>query len=134
MNSDLEQITVGNAEMDWDADSRLARLRFTNEARATREEALLLVEALTRWIGTDGKTFGLIGDGGKLVGVDAEYRSVWGAFFKQHRSESYVAFFNMKPVIRIAAEMFRIGTGVQLKAFADEASARSWLRQNGITA
>jgi hypothetical protein len=28
--------------------------------------------------------------------------------------------------------MFRIGTGVQLKAFADEPAARSWLRTRGF--
>lgn len=66
--------------------------------------------------------------------MDAAYRSVWGTFFKQHRGESYIAFFNMKPAVRIAAEMFRIGTGVQLKAFADEGDARSWVRQKGIPA
>lgn len=130
--SDLEKVTVGSAEMDWDADSRLAILRFTRETHATREEAVRLVEALTRWIGTEGRTFGLLGDGAKLSGVDAEYRSMWGAFFKQHRGESFIAFYNMSPIVRIAAEMFRIGTGVQMKAFADEMHARSWLRKRGI--
>jgi hypothetical protein len=130
----LEKTTVGSIEMDWHADTRLAVLRFTREAHPSGKEAVALVEALTRWIGTDGRTFGLLGDGEKLSGVDAEYRSVWGTFFRQHRRESYIAFFNMKPVIRIAAEMFRIGTGVQLKAFADETDARSWLRQKGIPA
>lgn len=130
--SDLEKVTVGSAEMDWDADSRVAILRFTGETHAGRQEAVLLVEALTRWIGTEGKTFGLLGDGGKLSGVDSEYRSVWGAFFKQHRGDSFTAFYNMSPVVRIVAEMFRIGTGVQMKAFADEMHARSWLRKRGI--
>jgi hypothetical protein len=129
----LEKITLGSIEMDWQADTRLATLRFTREAHATGKEAILLVEALTQWIGTDGSPFGLLGDGGKLGGVDAEYRSVWGTFFRQHR-ECYIAFFNMSPIVRIAAEMFRIGTGVQLKAFADEADARAWLHQRGIRA
>ncbi len=132
--SNLEKITVGSAEMEWDADSRLAMLRFLREAHAAREEAVLLAEALTGWIGTDGVSFGLLGDGGNLGGVDADYRSVWGTFFRQHRGESYVAFFNMRPAVRLAADMFRIGTGVQLKAFADETDARSWLREKGISA
>lgn len=132
--SSLEKITVGSIEMDWHAGTRLAVIRFARETHATGKEAVLLVEALTRWIGTDGRPFGLLGDGGNLRGVDAEYRSVWGTFFKQHRGDSHVAFFNMGPVVRIAAEMFRIGTGVQVKAFADEAGARSWLREKGIPA
>jgi hypothetical protein len=89
---------------------------------------------LARWIGTDRQPFGLLGDGGKLAGVDGEYRSVWSKFFRQHREDSYIAFFNMNPFIRVAAEMFRIGTGLQLKAFADETQARSWLREMGIAA
>ena len=40
----------------------------------------------------------------------------------------------MGPVIRIVAEMFRIGTGVQLKGFSEEAGARAWLRERGIAA
>jgi hypothetical protein len=130
--NNLETITVGSIEMDWDADTRLATLRFIRESHAWGKAAILLVEALTRWIGTDGRTFGLLGNGDKLSGVDAEYRSVWGNFFREHRRHCYIAFFNMKPVVRIAAEMFRLGTGVQLKAFADETDARSWLRQKGI--
>lgn len=132
--SGLERITVGSIELDWDVEARLATLDFSQESHPTGEEAAHLVEALTRWIGTEGKTFGLLGDGGKLSGVSAEYRSVWGTFFRQHRKQCYIAFFNMKPAIRIAAEMFRIGTGVQLKAFADELGARSWLREKGIPA
>lgn len=132
--NNLESITVGSIEMDWDADTRMATLRFTRESHATGKEAVLLVEALTRWIGTDGRTFALLGDGDRLGGIDADYRSMWGTFFRQHRGECYIAFFNMKPVVRIAAEMFRIGTGVQLKAFANETDARSWLRQKSIPA
>jgi hypothetical protein len=37
-------------------------------------------------------------------------------------------------VIHVVVEMFRVGTGIQLKTFADEAAARSWLRTKRITA
>jgi len=30
--------------------------------------------------------------------------------------------------------MFRVGTGIPLQSFADEAAARSWLRAEGIAA
>ncbi len=130
----MDKIISGNIEMTWDSGSRLACIRFESETRATGKDAVVLVDALTRWIGTDHKPFGLLGDGGRLAGVDAEYRSVWGKFFRQHRDDSYIAFFNMGPIIRIAAEMFGIGMGLRLKAFADEAQARSWLREMGIAA
>lgn len=128
-----EEIQIGSIEMVWDEDARLATLRFTKESHATGEEAVTLVEALTQWIGSEGRPFGLLGDGERLKGVDAEYRSKWGSFLKQH-SECYVALFNMNAVVRIVAEMFRIGTGMHLKTFARESEARLWLRRNGIPA
>ena len=130
----MDKVTTGAIEMTWDPDSRLAMIRFERETQATGNDAIVLVQALTGWIGTDRKAFGLLGDGGKLSGLDAEYRSVWGGFLRQHRADCYVAFFNMNAIVRIAAEMFRIGTRLQLKAFASEPEARSWLRDSGIPA
>lgn len=130
----MDKITVGTIQLTWDRDARLAFLRFAAETRATGKDAAALIEALTRWIGTDGKPFGLLGDGGKLAGVDAGYRSAWGKFFKDHRGDSYIAFFNMNAIIRVAAEMFGIGTGLRLRAFAAEEQARSWLREKGVGA
>lgn len=125
---------AGSAEMTWDPMGRLAVLSFARETTTTGPDAVILVNALSQWIGTEGKPFGLLGDGGKLRGVDAEYRSVWSRFLRQHRDDSYTAFFNMNAVIRIAAEMFRIGTGLKLRAFATEEDARAWLRGAGIGA
>lgn len=97
-------------------------------------DAEVLVDVLTRWIGTDGKSFGRLGDEGKLGSGDAEYRSVWGKFFRQYREDSYIAFFNMNPIIRIAAVTFGLGMGLRLKAFAHEQEPRSWLPEKGIPA
>jgi hypothetical protein len=130
----VELVTTEAIEMRWDAEARLAIIRFERETQATGKDAVVLVDALTGWIGTEGEPFGLLGDGGRLSGLDAEYRSVWGKFLRQHRVDSRVAFFNMNAIVRIAAEMFRIGTGLQLKAFAGEVEARAWLRENGIAA
>jgi hypothetical protein len=130
----VERVVAGSAEMTWDPTGRLAVLTFARETTTTGPDAVILVNALSQWIGTEGKPFGLLGDGGKLRGVDAEYRSVWSRFLRQHRDDSYTAFFNMNAVIRIAAEMFRIGTGLKLRAFATEEDARAWLRGAGIGA
>ena len=120
--------------MTWDPDARVAAIRFERDTQATGRDARALVEALAGWIGTEGQPFGLLGDGGRLSGLDAEYRSHWGSFLREHRQDCYTAFFNMNAVVRIAAEMFRIGTGLRLKAFAHEPEARAWLRENGIPA
>jgi hypothetical protein len=130
----MEKVKSGAIEMTWDASTRVAFISFASETRATGKDAQILINALTEWIGAERKPFALMGDGGKLSGVDADYRSSWGKFFFQHRDDSYIAFFNMTALIRIAAEMFGIGTGLRLKAFATEADARAWLRGNGIDA
>jgi hypothetical protein len=130
----VETVTSGAIRMTWEPEPRLATIRFERETQATGPDARVLVEALSRWIGTERKPFGLMGDGGRLSGLDAEYRSVWSSFLRQHRDDCVTAFFNMNPVVRIAAEMFRLGTGLRLKAFATEADARAWLREMGIPA
>jgi hypothetical protein len=130
----VEIVTTGAIDMTWDAETRLAVIRFVRETQATGKDAVVLVDALTGWIGTEGEPFGLLGDGGRLSGLDAEYRSVWGKFLRQHRRDAYLAFFNMNAIVRIAAEMFRVGTRLRLKAFAGEQEARAWLRENGIAA
>lgn len=128
----MDKITSGTIEMSWDAEKRLAFIQFTTETQAIGKDALVLIEALTGWIGNEKQVFALLGDGARLAGLDAEYRSLWGKFFQEHREVCYIAFFNMGPIIRIAAEMFRIGTGIRMKAFADEREARTWLRAMGI--
>lgn len=134
ITNDMEKILTGSIEMSWDPDVRLAIIRFGRDTLATGKDAVAMVDAITGWIGTDGKPFGLLGDGGRLSGLDAEYRSVWGAFLRQHRQDAYLAFFNMNAIVRIAADMFGIGARLRLRAFADESGARAWLRDNGIRA
>ncbi|HEV8670321.1 MAG TPA: STAS/SEC14 domain-containing protein [Candidatus Limnocylindria bacterium] len=121
-------------QMTWDPATRLATLRFSADTHAMGSDAATLIDALTTWIGADPRPFALLGDGGRLKGVDAEYRSRWSRFLRQHKDRCFIAFFNMGALIRIAAEMFRIGSGLQLKAFADEESARAWLRGVGVAA
>lgn len=130
----MDQVVLGSIELKWDAAARLAVLSFTQETSARGPEAAAMVDAMKGWVGTGGAPFALLGDGGKLKSVDAEYRAVWGDFFRAHREDSFIAFFNMGVVIRIAADMFRIGTGVRLRAFATESDARAWLREQGIAA
>jgi hypothetical protein len=130
----MEIVTTGAIDMTWDAETCLAVIRFERETQATGKDAVVLVDALNGWIGTEGEPFGLLGDGGRLSGLDAEYPSVWGKFLRQHRRDAYLAFFNMNAIVRIAAEMFRVGTRLPLKAFAGELEARAWLRENGIAA
>lgn len=130
----MPKVASGTVELTWDEESRVASIRFAGETNASGKDAKVLVAALTEWIGIEPRPFGLLGDGKGLRSLDAEYRSVWGRFMRTHRDHCCAAFFHMGPIVRVAADMFRIGTGLRLKAFADEAAARAWLREMGIAA
>jgi hypothetical protein len=89
---------------------------------------------LTGWVGATGEPFAVLADAAGLGGTDGEYRAEASRFFRPHRDHAFIALINVGPVIHVVVEMFRVGTGIQLKTFADEAAARSWLRTKGIDA
>lgn len=129
-----ETVTSGSTEITWDPGSRVASVCYADGASLTGADGPLLVDALTRWIGVTSAPFAVLANGAGLRGTNAEYRASVSGFFRQHRDTAFIALINLGPVIHIVVEMFRIGTGIQLKAFADDAAARSWLRAKGIAA
>jgi hypothetical protein len=132
--SSSNHLTSGPIDINWHPGSRLAVIHYAPDTRLVGEDGTVLVDSLTRWIGGEGKPFGVLADAAGVRGTNAEYRSVMGVFFKDHRDSAYVALTNMGSVVRIVTEMLRIGTGVQLKAFANESKARAWLGSHGIAA
>jgi hypothetical protein len=130
----LVTVTSGAMVLTWSAAPRLLELRFEQDSPATRQHGVVLVDLLTRSLGDDGRPFALLCDGARVTGLDVEYRAVTSKFFRQHRERCLIAAYNLGPIVRIIAEMFRIGTGTRVQGFAQEAEARAWLRRNGIAA
>ena len=130
----MDQVRSGSILITWDAERRLAVLCYEAPVRATGKDLRPLLEALTRWVGTEGKTFFLLNDCGPLIHMDTEYRAGWWAFYRPHRDASWCALYNLSPAIRIVAEMFRVATGLNIGVFGTEAEARSWLAQKGCSA
>ena len=122
------------ATISWHAMSRVAYVRYSQGAVLTSKDGTFLVEALTGWVGGDREPFAVLADAAGLGGTNGEYRAKASRFFRQHRERAFIALINLGPVIHVVVEMFRVGTGIQLKTFADEAAARSWLRTKGIAA
>jgi hypothetical protein len=129
-----DSVASDSTQIRWDAASRIASVRYTAGVSLTGPDGPFLVDALTKWIGVTGEAFAVLADARGLRSTDAAYRAASGNFFKQHRATAYVALTNVGPVIRVVVEMFRLGTGIQLKTFADEGAARGWLRSKGIAA
>jgi hypothetical protein len=118
----------------WDRASRVAFVRYAAGITLTQEDGAFLVDALTPRIGRVSEPFGVLADAAGLRGTDAAYRAMVSSFFRQHRDVAFIALINAGPVIHVVVEMFRVGTGIQLKTFGSEAAARVWLRTKGIAA
>jgi hypothetical protein len=127
-----DTVTSESTEIQWDPHSRVAFVRYAAGATLTGADGPVLVDALTRWMGADGEPFAVLADGAGHRGTNAEYRANVCRFFRQHRHTACIALSNLGPVIHVVVEMFRVGTGIPLKSFNDEAAARSWLRTKGI--
>jgi hypothetical protein len=124
----------GSTELTWSSHERVAGVRYTAGAILTRADGDFLVATLADWIGSAGEPFAVLADAAGLSGTDAEYRAQASSFFRRHQHTAFIALTNLGPVIHVVVELFRIGTGIQLKTFANEHDARSWLRKKGIAA
>jgi hypothetical protein len=129
-----ETAVSDTTELRWDSRSRIACVRYSTGATLTGPDGPFLVDALTGWVGAGREPFAVLADATGLRGTNAEYREAASAFFRRHRETACIALINVGPVIHVVVEMFRVGSGIELKTFSDEASARSWLRSKGIAA
>ena len=130
----MTKVTSASTEIAWNAETRVAAVRYAADATLDSDDGDFLVDALKGWIGTNGEPFAVFADAAGLRGTEAEYRAKASGFFRQHRETAFIALINLGPVIHVVVELFRVGTGIQLKTFASEALARSWLRTKGIAA
>jgi hypothetical protein len=134
LRSGMESIVLESVEMRWDPRNRLARLAYLGNGKPKGKEAERLIAAMTGWIGTDGAPYFILVDGSRVTGGDPEYRAVWSRFYKTHKQQVQVALFAIGPVLRVAVEMFALGSGLRMKAFASEGEALAWLGKAGLGA
>jgi hypothetical protein len=123
-----------STQIRWDATSRVAFVHYSPGAVLKSSDGTFLAETLTGWIARDREPFGVLADADALGGTDAEYRAKASRFFREHRGRAFIALIHVGPLIHIVVEMFRVGTGIPLKTFPDEITARAWLRTKGIAA
>jgi hypothetical protein len=126
----VQRASCGSMQIAVHPDARLVAIRFVSDTHLAGEHGAALVDALERVAGAD--RFALLADCEHVCDTDTGYRRATGAFFGRHRETARIALFNLSPIIRVVAEMFRIGIGLQLRTFADDTAARSWLRTQGI--
>ena len=134
MTSSATEVSTDAMVVTWHRAARLASIRYTPGASLAGAEASVLIEALRGWLGATREPFAILADAKGVRNADAAYRATTTKFYKEYRDELYIALFNIGPLIRVMAEMFRIGSGLQVKAFGNEEDARAWLRGKGIAA
>jgi hypothetical protein len=128
----MQKFALDSVEMTWNPDVRIGTVHFGSGAKPSHRDGTLLVEAMTRWIGTDLKPFAILGDGEKIIGGEPGYRSVMAGFFHSQREKAYLALYNLSPELKVASQMFATGTGMRFGAFSSEGEARAWLRSAGF--
>ncbi len=121
----------GSIEAWLEHGSRIARVRFAPRTSLTGEHGRVIVDVMRELV-HEPLPFALLADAEGVVATDADCRAVIGDFFGAHRELARVAVLNLSPVIRVVAEMFRVGLGLSLRTFADDGAAREWLRTQGI--
>ncbi|MEO6094129.1 MAG: STAS/SEC14 domain-containing protein [Fibrobacteria bacterium] len=130
----MESIVLESVEMRWAPRNRLATLKYFGNGKPTGKDAEKLITAMTGWIGTESLPYFILVDGNRIAGGDPQYRAAWSRFYKKDKHQVRIAIFDIGPVLRVAVEMFTLGSGLRMKAFASEAEARAWLGKAGLNA
>ena len=128
----MVKATIPSTEITWSPRERLARVRYGSGITLRGEDGDFLTDSLRGWIGSDRRPFAVFADAAGLRASDAEYRAKASSFFRAHRDVAFIAIVNVGPLVHVMIELFRVGTGVQLKTFPRESEARAWLRTKGI--
>ncbi len=132
--ADYTAVTSGTLQLSLYPLARLVVLRFSGETSLTGTDGAAMIAALEQVRGTEHQPFGFLVDCTGVVETDSAYRETTGNFFRLYRETAFIALYNLGPVIRIVAEMFRVAFRLQLRAFKHEKAARAWLRAKGVSA
>lgn len=127
-----ETVTTGLTQITWDPVTRIASMRTPGPR--TVAEARVALDALTRWVGTEGEPFAVIHDATGAELATPESRAMWAKFWDQHLREAAVAMIHAGPEQESATALFAAATGMRVRAFASEADGRGWLRGLGYPA
>lgn len=134
MESSDGSVASASMRVAWDPAGRLVTMRCKPGALLDGTDAGVFVDAISAWIGETRAPFGLLAYLKDVRGTDAECRTTARSFFSRHKDYVSIATLDTSPILRVVTDMFRIGSGVQVEAFASEAEARAWLRDRGVGA
>ncbi len=116
----------------WDPKTRIATRQ--PGFNPTHEEAAAAIEALDDWVGRERKPFALLLNSVQARPVSLDERVAFSRFLSTHRDNVVAAAFGMSPDFQQQVEMGAAANGIRFRAFADEAGARAWLREQGFAA
>jgi hypothetical protein len=118
-------LTTSSFVASWNPDRRFLDLLFSTPD-VGGDDAEQLIRAVREWVGLE-QQFAVLVDCSVVRGVDSAYRRRSWEFLRFCRPRARIATYGAAPVLRVLIDMFRVGTGVELRSFPDTRAARAWL-------
>ena len=130
----MSELEVQGVALGWDPDHRLLHMEFRDARRPSELAARTLAQAAARWLEDAPGPFALLVDCSRIDDTTPGWRAVWAEFFRRHKAQASVAWYNANALIRVTVLVFVKATGVRGAAFRTEADARAWLASVGTVA
>lgn len=120
---------MGRVGFDWDEKSRILTIQYP--PAETLDEALAdeVVARVSSAAGPTADYVGVLVDLGKVPDASAGFRARVGDYFRANRTRTKIAVYNASPFMRTMTLLFSKGTGVPIRGFDEEKSARAWLER-----
>lgn len=130
------RIVENGIQVTWDPAVRLVHLVFRPTTRPGGEQALRIQEWINERVGAE-RPFSLLVDAAGTDDDGAAWRYPWVSWAYAQRKRMLIAIIRADRIGSTLIDAFRLSTRTEVRTFASEAEARSWLeaaRQDGPSA
>lgn len=112
----LPEIRSANATVTWDAERRLAVLRYAPPAQLVTGEIIRpILEALDGWFGEEGGD--LVVDLAGVGRTDEEFRRAWADLLAPRRFRVRISISGSNAHMDTVSRIFEAGVGVEIRGF-----------------
>lgn len=120
-----DEFDIGGVHARWDATKRRLRVHHKLGSAPTEADAQRMIPQLTAWAAQE--PLDMLVDAEGAAGATMGYRLAWNRWFYDRRGRLRVAVYNTTRLDKHIIPVFATMTGVDIRAFPDEAAATEWL-------
>lgn len=117
--------SAGGADVAWDADARILRLRLAGGPPVAAGEREAFRVQLREWVGRDG--YRVLADCSRLSSSALGWRVFLTEIFRQSPGHVRVAAYGFSPSLLFFLGLVKDPFPLDARAFGNEADARAWL-------